>query len=104
MPQARWEDERAELAVTFERTLDPHQRIDELAAQQKQALGALQVAVDAGDGVRLVGDRLELSRPDAIDELPGVAQARGAIERLTPAIDIPDLLPMSTGAPRSPAS
>jgi TnpA family transposase len=92
MPEARWETERAELAVTFTRPLDPRERLQDLQAQQQQALKALQAAVETSDGVTLVGDRLELSRPDAIAEDPRVARLRAGIERLMPPIDIPDLL------------
>ena len=92
MPQPRWENERAELAVTFGRTLDPRERLQQLETQQRHALAALQTAVDAGDGVHLAGDRLELALPEALAEDPRVAPLRGAIERLTPPIDIPDLL------------
>jgi hypothetical protein len=45
-----------------------------------------------GDGVRLVDGRLELSRPDALDENPTAVSLRGDVDRLTPRIDIPDLL------------
>jgi hypothetical protein len=64
----------------------------ELEAEQRQALRRLQDAVDAGDGVRLVDGRLELSRPDALDENPAPVRLRAELDRLTPRIDIPDLL------------
>lgn len=92
MPAERWQAERRELTVTFGRTLDPAERLRELEADQHRALTSLQAAVDAGDGVRLVGDRLELSPPDALDESPAAVRLRAQLDRLTPRIDIPDLL------------
>jgi TnpA family transposase len=92
MPQERWRADRSELSVTFGRTLDPDQRLRELEAEQREALRRLQTAVDAGDGVRLVDGRLELSRPDALDEDPAAVRLRAELDRLTPRIDIPDLL------------
>jgi hypothetical protein len=70
MPAGRWHADRHELAITLGRTLDAKQRLAELQADQQQALRDLQRAVDAGDGVRLVAGRLELSPPDALDENP----------------------------------
>jgi hypothetical protein len=91
MPAERWQADRHELAVTFGRTLGPDERLRELEAEQQHALRALQVAVDAGDGVRLAGDRLELSPPEALDESPAAVRLRTELDRLTPRIDIPDL-------------
>lgn len=92
MPGDRWRRERAELAVTFGRTLDADRRLAELEHEQQNAIRGLQAAVDAGDGVRLVADRLELARPDALDDSPGAVRLRAQLDRLTPHIDIPDLL------------
>jgi TnpA family transposase len=92
MPAKRWRTEREELAVTFDRTLDVEHRLAQLRADQQQALGRLQTAVDAGDGVRLNGDRLELSPPGALDESPAAVGLRAELDRLTPRIDIPELL------------
>ena len=92
MPAEHWRADRDELAVTFGRALDPQERLGQLEADQQQALTSLQAAVDAGDGVRLVGDRLELSPPDALDESPAAVRLRAELDRLTPRIDIPDLL------------
>jgi len=92
MPAERWQADRAELAVTFGRTLDPDERLHQLHADQQQALRTLQAAVDAGDGVRLVDDRLELSPADALQESPAAVRLRAELDRLTPRIDIPDLL------------
>ncbi len=90
MPAERWQADRDELAVTFGRTLDADERL--LEAEQQHALRRLQDAVDAGDGVRLVEGRLELSRPDALEENPSAVRLRTELDRLTPRIDIPDLL------------
>ena len=76
MPTERWHADRDELAVTFGRTLDPAERLRELEADQHRALRVLQAAVDAGDGVRLLGDRLELSPPEALDESPAAVRER----------------------------
>ena len=92
MPAERWHADRPELALTFGRTLDADQRLRELETEQQQALRSLQNAVDAGDGVRLVDGRLELSRPDALDENPAAVRLRAELDRLTPRVDIPDLL------------
>ena len=92
MPVERWSTDRSELSITFGRTLDPDQRLRELEAEQRQALRRLQDAVDAGGGVRLVDGRLEVSRPDALDENPAAVRLRTELDRLTPRIDIPDLL------------
>jgi Tn3 transposase DDE domain len=92
MPVERWSTDRSELSITFGRTLDPDQRLRELEAEQRHALRRLQDAVDAGDGVRLVDGRLEVSRPDALDENPAAVRLRAQLDRLTPRIDIPDLL------------
>jgi len=92
MPAERWQADRAELAVTFGRTLDGDERLQQLHADQQQALRSLQAAVDAGDGVRLVGDRLELSPADALQDSPAAVGLRAELDRLTPRIDIPDLL------------
>lgn len=78
MPAERWRAERHELAVTFGRTLDADERFHELETEQQQALARLQAAVDAGDGVRLVAGRLELSRPNAQDEHPATVRLRAA--------------------------
>jgi len=91
MPAERWHAERHELAVTFGRTLDADARLRELETEQQQALMRLQAAVDAGDGVRLVAGRLELSRPAALDE-PATVRLRAHLDRLTPRIDIVGLL------------
>ncbi len=92
MPGARWRADRHELAVTFGRTLDAAERLAELERDQQQALRRLQDAVDAGNGVRLVGDRLELTQPDALEDSPAAARLRGWLDRLMPHIDITDLL------------
>ncbi|MEJ7894616.1 MAG: Tn3 family transposase, partial [Solirubrobacteraceae bacterium] len=92
LPAERWQADRQELAVTFGRTLDPDERLRELEAEQQQALRALQAAVDAGDGVRLVGDRLELSPPAALEQRPETVRLRAELDRLVPHIDIPDVL------------
>lgn len=92
MPAARWHADRHELAVTFGRTLDGAERLRQLEADQQRALRNLQAAVDAGDGVRLVAGRLELSAPEALDESPAAVRLRAELDRLTPRIDIPDLL------------
>jgi TnpA family transposase len=92
MPQQRWQADRSELAITFGRTTDPGERLRELEVDQHQALERLQAAVDAGDGVRVIDGRLELSRPDALDENPATIALRTELDRITPRIDIPDLL------------
>ncbi len=92
MPAERWASEREELSITFGRTLDVEQRLQELEREQKDALARLQRAVDTGDGVRLVGDRLELSPAPALEEDPAAQRLRARIERLTPHIDLPELL------------
>ncbi len=92
MPAERWEAERSELAITFGRTLDADRRLRELEAEQKQALSRLQDAVDRGDGVSLVDGVLEVSRADPLDGNPAAVRLRAELDRLTPRIDIPDLL------------
>jgi hypothetical protein len=92
MPMDRWSTDRSELSVTFGRTPDPDQRLGELETEQQQALRHLQQAIDAGDGVRLIDGRLEVSRPATLDENPAAMRLRAALDRLTPRIDIPDLL------------
>jgi hypothetical protein len=99
MPGERWQADRDELAVTFGRTLDPAERLRELEADQHRALAALQAAVDAGDGVRLVGDRLELSPPDALDESPAAVRLRFASRRGSTS---PTCSPRSSSGPVSP--
>ncbi len=42
--------------------------------------------------MRLVDGGLELSRPDALEENPAAVRLRAELDRLTPRIDIPDLL------------
>ena len=42
----------------------------------------MQAAVDAGDGVRLVAGRLELSAPEALDESPAAVRLRAELDRL----------------------
>jgi hypothetical protein len=59
LPAERWRRERHELAVTFDRPLDAGARLRQLEAEQRAARQRLQAAVDAGDGVRLAGDRRE---------------------------------------------
>src|SRR5215212_8290581 len=81
MPAERWHAERDELAVTFGRTLDPEQRLVQLEADQQHALKNLQAAVDAGDGVRLVAGRLELSPADALEESPAAVRLRAELDR-----------------------
>jgi TnpA family transposase len=92
VPGDRWEADRHELATTFGRTLDPDQRLRELQTEQQHALARLQDAVDAGDGVRLVDGQLQLSRPDALEDNPGAVRLRAQLDRLTPRVDIADLL------------
>lgn len=92
MPAERWHTDRHELAVTFGRTLNGEERLSQLRAEQQHALRNLQAAIDAGDGVRLVAGRLELSPPEALDESPAALRLRSELDRLTPRIDIPDLL------------
>lgn len=92
MPHDRWVADREEITVTLGRTLDADTRLRELEADQQQALERLQAAVTAGDGVRLIGGRLQVARPDALDELPAAVRLRAHLDRLTPRIDIPDLL------------
>jgi Domain of unknown function (DUF4158) len=50
------------------------------------------------------GDRLELSPPEALDESAAAVRLRAELDRLTPRIDIPDLLARSSSGPGSPAS
>ncbi|MCA1680499.1 MAG: Tn3 family transposase, partial [Actinobacteria bacterium] len=92
MPAERWHTDRHELAVTFGRTLNGEERLSQLQAEQQHALRNLQAAIDAGDGVRLVAGRLQLSPPEALDESPAAVRLRAELDRLTPRIDIPDLL------------
>lgn len=61
MPAARWEADRAELAITFGRTTDAHQRLAQLEAEQHGALQRLQAAIDAGEGVELRDGRLTIA-------------------------------------------
>ncbi|MDQ6778112.1 MAG: Tn3 family transposase [Actinomycetota bacterium] len=83
MPTARWQADRLELAVTFGRPLDADERLRELERDQQAALHRLQAAVDAGDGVRLVGDpdaahrhHRPARRGRTLDRVPGAAHAR----------------------------
>ncbi len=92
MPAERWHADRDELAVTFGRTLDPIERLRQLEADQQHALRNLQGAIDAGDGVRLVAGRLQLSPPEALEDSPAAVRLRSELDRLTPRMDIPDLL------------
>ncbi len=92
MPAARWQADRLELAVTFGRPLDADERLAELERDQQHAPRRLQDAVDAGDGVRLVGDRLELTQPDALQESPAAVRLRSCLDRLMPRVDITDVL------------
>ena len=91
MPRERWQRERTELAVTFGGTLNADDRLCQLEAEQRAALQQLQEAVDAGDAVRLVGDRLELL-VDALTEDPAVARLHAAVDRLRPHVEITDVL------------
>jgi hypothetical protein len=104
MPDARWQADRHELAVTFGRTLDADQRLRELQAEQQQAMRSLQAAVDAGTGVRLLAGRLELSPPDALQESPATVRLRAHLDRLNRTSTSPTCSPRSRGGPGSPAS
>jgi hypothetical protein len=92
MPAERWQHERRELAVTFDRPLAADERLRQLEAEQQAALQQLQDAVDAGDGVRLAGDRLEVLPVDALPEDPAVARLQAAVEQLRPHVEITDVL------------
>jgi hypothetical protein len=92
MSTDRWHTDRHELTVTFGRTLNAEERLAQLQADQQRALRDLQAAIDAGDGVRLVAGRLQLSPLEALDESPAALRLRSELDRLTPRIDIPDLL------------
>jgi hypothetical protein len=61
----------------------PHRAPGQLEADQQHALRNLQEAVDAGDGVRLVAGRLQLSPPEALEDSPAAVRLRTALDRLT---------------------
>lgn len=92
LPAERWARERDELAITFDRPLAADERLRQLETEQRAALAQLQTAVDAGDGVRLAGDRLEVLPPAALPEDPAVARLQAHVERLRPRVQITDVL------------
>jgi hypothetical protein len=49
LPAERWQRERRELAVTFDRPLAADERLSQLEAEQRAALRQLQAAVNGGD-------------------------------------------------------
>ncbi len=64
----------------------------QLETEQCAALQQLQAAVDAGDRVRLSGDRLEILPHDALPDDPAVARLQAHVERLRPHAEITDVL------------
>lgn len=92
LPAERWQRERRELAVTFDRPLGADERLRQLEREQRAALQQLQAAVDARDGVRLAGDRLEVLPHDALPDDPAVARLQAQVERLRPHVEITDVL------------
>lgn len=104
MPAERWQADRAELAVTFGRTLDPDERLQQLHADQQQALRTLQAAVDAGDGVRLVGDRLDSRLRTRCRRVPRPFASGQSLIVSRHASTSPICSPRSRAGPGSPAS
>jgi hypothetical protein len=92
LPADRWQCERRELAVTFDRPLGTDERLRQLEREQRAALQQLQAAVDARDGVRLAGDRLKVLPHDALPDDPAVARLQARVERLRPHVEITDVL------------
>jgi hypothetical protein len=90
MPAARWESDRAELAITFGRTTDAHQRLAQLEAEQHAALERLQAAVDAGEGVALRDGRLTIA-PIVAEPPPATRLATEIAARL-PQVELTDVL------------
>lgn len=66
LPDREWARAREELAVTFNRPLDPAVRLAELEAEQTRLIERVQQAVDAGGGVSL-DDRASSARSRALN-------------------------------------
>ena len=93
LPDREWARAREELAITFDRPLDPLERLATLEAEQTRLIEDVQRAVDQGDGVRLDDrGRLVSSLPRAEPEDPAVAELRAAIVAQIPEIELADLL------------
>lgn len=104
LPAERWARERDELAITFDRPLAADERLRQLETEQRAALAQLQTAVDAGDGVRLAGDRLEVLPPAALPEDPPSHGCRRTLSGCARACRSPTCSPTSAPGPTSPVS
>lgn len=104
LPAERWARERDELAITFDRPLAADERLRQLETEQRAALAQLQTAVDAGDGVRLAGDRLEVLPPAALPEDPPSHGCRRTWSGCARACRSPTCSPTSAPGPTSPVS
>jgi TnpA family transposase len=93
LPDREWARAREELAVTFNRPLDPAVRLAELEVEQTRLIEQVQHAVDAGGGVSL-DDRGRLVSPQlrAEPDDPTVTELKAAVAAQIPEIELADLL------------
>lgn len=93
LPAPQWARAREELAITFDRPLDPAERLSHLEREQSKLLEQVQAAVDAGQGVRL-DERGRLTsapaRPETED--PAIAKLKAEVLARIPEIELADLL------------
>ncbi len=93
LPDREWARAREELAVTFDRPLDPAERLAALEAEQTRLMQDVQDAVDRGASVRLDDrGRLVSSPPRADAEDPAVAELGAAVTAQIPDVELADLL------------
>jgi len=93
LPAPEWARAREELAITFDRPLDPGERLAFLEAEQTRLLEQAQAAVDAGEGLRLdERGRLTSAPARSEGEDPVVAKLKGEVLARIPEIELADLL------------
>lgn len=93
LPDREWARAREELAVTFDRPLDPAERLAELEAEQSRLMQEVQNAVDQDAGVRLDEHGRLISSPHRADaEDPAIAELAVAVAGQIPDVELADLL------------
>jgi hypothetical protein len=89
LPNREWARSREELAITFDRPLDPAERLAALEAEQTRLIEEVQDAVDHGAGVRLDDrDRLVSSPPRADAEDPTIAEFVASVTGQIPDVEL----------------